>query len=271
MSIKLVAIDLDDTLLDSGLQITPECARAIQAVRDKGVLVTLATGRMHRSALPYARQLSMDLPLITYQGALVKRAFSSEVMYYKPLPRVSAGELIEFFKDRCLHCHAYSEDELFMEELTPEGQYYEELAGIKAILVDDLAEMVRRNDTMKIMAIIKDQALLLSLYEELTSRYPELHITRSKPIFLEAMDIEANKGLALQVVAGHFGIRQEEVLAIGDSYNDLDMIRWAGVGVAMANARPEVKEAADYITKSNDEHGVAEALHKFVLQQDSRI
>ncbi|MGE5391742.1 MAG: Cof-type HAD-IIB family hydrolase [Deltaproteobacteria bacterium] len=265
MPIKLVAIDLDDTLLDSGLQISPECAQAIQAVRDKGILVTLATGRMHRSALPYAQQLNMDLPLITYQGALVKSAFSSEVIYYKPLPRIPAGEIIDFFKARNLHCHAYSDDELFMEELTPEGRYYEELAGIKAVLVDDLSETVRRNDAMKIMAIIRDQELLLALYQELTSQYHELHITRSKPIFLEAMALKANKGLALQVVAEHYGLQREEVLAIGDSYNDLDMIRWAGVGIAMANARPEVKDTADYITSSNDEHGVAEALRKYVL------
>lgn len=265
MKIKLVAIDLDDTLLDSGLRISPECAEAVQAVRDKGILVTLATGRMHRSALPYARQLNMDLPLITYQGALVKSAFSSEVIYYQPLPHEQAGEIIEFFKDRDLHCHAYSDNELFMEDLTPEGRYYEELSGIKAVMVDDLAQTVRQHDAMKIMAIIRDEGLLLSLYNELTTKYTQLHITRSKPIFLEAMAFRANKGLALQVVAEHYGVRQEEVLAIGDSYNDLDMIRWAGIGIAMANARPEVKAAADYVTTSNDENGVAEALRKYVL------
>jgi len=267
VTVKLVAIDLDDTLLDSGLQIAPACVDAIQAVRDKGVIVTLATGRMHRSALPYARQLNMDLPLITYQGALVKNAFSSDVIYYQPLPRELAGEIIEFFQARGLHCHAYSDDELFMEALTPEGQYYEELAGIKALIVDDLAGTVRNNDTMKIMAIIEDQDLLLTLHRELTTKYRQLHITRSKPIFLEFMALEANKGLALQVLAGHYGIRREEILAIGDSYNDLDMIRWAGIGIAMANARPEVKAAADYVTASNDENGVAEALHRYVLQQ----
>lgn len=265
MSIKLVAIDLDDTLLDSGLQIAPECAEAIQAVRDKGVLVTLATGRMHRSALPYARQLNMDLPLITYQGALVKSAFSSEVIYYQPLPHRQAGEIIEFFKTRGLHCHAYSDNDLFMESLTPEGRYYEDLAGIKAVMVDDLARTVREQDALKIMAIIRDQELLLSLYMELTTQYKELHITRSKPIFIETMALQANKGLALQVVARHYGVDREEVLAIGDSYNDLDMIKWAGVGIAMANARPEVQAEADFITASNDEQGVAEALRKYVL------
>jgi len=264
VAVKLVAIDLDDTLLDSGLQIAPACVDAIQAVRDKGVIVTLATGRMHRSALPYARQLNMDLPLITYQGALVRSAFSAEVIYYKPLPRGPAGELIEFFQLLGLHCHAYSDEELFMEDLTPEGQYYEELAGIKAVIVDDLAATVRQNDAMKIMAIIKDQDLLVRLYQELTAKYSQLHITRSKPIFLEAMAGEANKGLALQVLADHYDVKREEVLAIGDSYNDLDMIRWAGIGIAMANARPEVKAAADHVTASNDENGVAEALREFV-------
>lgn len=266
MNIKLVAIDLDDTLLDSGLQISPECADAIQAVRDKGILVTLATGRMHRSALPYARQLNMDLPLITYQGALVKSAFSSEVIYYEALPREDAGQIIELYKARGVHCHAYSDEDLFMEELTPEGKYYEQLAGIKAVLVGDLAQTVRDYDAMKIMAIINNEAALVSLQAELYRRYDGiLHITRSKPAFLETMALKANKGLALQVIVRHYGVKQEEVLAIGDSYNDLDMIKWAGIGIAMANARPEVKAAADYTTASNEEHGVAEALRRFVL------
>lgn len=89
MSVKLIAIDLDDTLLDSGLRISDECAKAITAAREKGVMVTIATGRMYSSALPYARQLNIDVPLITYQGAWVKNSLSEEVLYYEPVPKKS--------------------------------------------------------------------------------------------------------------------------------------------------------------------------------------
>jgi HAD superfamily hydrolase (TIGR01484 family) len=86
MAIKLVALDLDDTLLDSGLRISPDCIKAIQEVRRQGVRVTISTGRMYSSALPYAHQLAIDVPLITYQGAWVKSSLSGEVLYYKPVP-----------------------------------------------------------------------------------------------------------------------------------------------------------------------------------------
>jgi len=96
----------------------------------------------------------------------------------------------------------------------------------------------------------------------------ELYITRSKPYYLEMLHPEATKGRALRVVAGYFGIPRQEVIAIGDSFNDLDMIRYAGLGVVMENAREEVKRFADYVTRSNEDDGVAEVLEKFVLGRE---
>ncbi len=198
----------------------------------------------------------------------MKNSQSGEVLYYQALPRDIAGELIAYFKQAGVHCHTYIDDQLFMESLTPQGKYYEELAGVKACLVDDLAQEARERDAMKIMAIIENEAELLKMQNHVNENYGHLlHITRSKPLFLEAMALKANKGLALQVIAEHYGIKREEVMAIGDSYNDLDMIRWAGIGVAMDNARTEVKAVADYITASNEDEGVAEALHEFIIDQ----
>ena len=266
MSVKLVAIDLDDTLLDSGLKISPACVAAIEAVREKGVLVTLATGRMFQSALRYARQLEMDIPLITYQGALVKNSRSDEVLYYKPVPADMTIEVMDYFKREGVHYQAYFNDQLYMESHTEEGKYYCNLAGVEAVMVKDLIETSRENETMKVLAITENESLLLEMEIELRNMFgKKLNVTRSKPFFLEVMDHLANKADALQVVAQHYNIDRKEVMAVGDSYNDLAMIEWAGIGVAMGNARDAVKEAAEFITASNDEEGVAEALKRFVL------
>ena len=266
MAIKLVAIDLDDTLLGDDLIISEHCLNTIRAIQEKGVLVTLATGRMYSSALPYARQLKMDIPIITYQGALVKNSLSGEILYYKPVPGVLAVKIMEYFEENNVHYHAYFGDRLCMKSLTEEGKCYANLAGIEPVIMEDLIYKAKSQETFKILSVTEDYGLLLEMELELKGMYGrELNITRSKPFFLETMNSLANKGDALQVVARHYNIERKEVLAIGDSYNDLQMIEWAGIGVAMGNARDTVKEAADYVTFSNEEEGVAEALRKFVL------
>lgn len=266
MGIKLVAIDLDDTLLNSGLRIADECLQAIREVQARNILVTLATGRMYRSALPYAREINADLPLITYQGALVKNSRSEEVLYHRPVAEDKAVEIMKYFRQARVHFHTYLEDELCLESMSEEGRMYANLAGVAPRLVPDLLEAVRHNEPMKIMAVTDNEKALLDMELELKSRYGgQLNITRSKPYFLEVMDRTANKGDALRVVAEHYHIDRKEVLAVGDSYNDLAMIEWAGVGVAMGNARDVVKDAADYVTATNEESGVAEALRRFVL------
>ncbi|SHG53467.1 hypothetical protein SAMN02745221_00424 [Thermosyntropha lipolytica DSM 11003] len=265
MRIKLVAIDLDDTLLDSRRRISPKTAELIKKVRKQGVLVTLATGRMYSSALFYARLLKIELPLITYQGALVKNSGSGEVLYYKPVEPEKAGEIVDFFKANGVHYNAYLDDNLYMERLTREGRDYAELAGIEAKVVPDLAWQVKKQGSLKIMGISYAEPKILELEKELKSRYGEtLNITRSKPYFLEVMHKKANKAEALKVVAAYYGIEREEVLAIGDSYNDIEMLKWAGLGVAMGNAPQEVKEAADWVTLSHDEEGVAYALQRWI-------
>ncbi|MDD3894480.1 MAG: Cof-type HAD-IIB family hydrolase [Syntrophomonadaceae bacterium] len=269
MGIKLVAVDLDDTLLNSGLQISPECIAAINKVQEKGIIVTLATGRMFISALPYARQLESikDIPVITYQGALVKCSLSGEELYYRPLKTDKAIEIMQYFKKSKVHFQAYFNDQLCMESLTEEGMEYSRLAGVEPVIIKDLIEEASRQDTCKVLAVIENEKLLLDMELELRGIYTrDLYITRSKPCYLEVMDPQANKGDALKVIAGHYGIDRKEVLAIGDSYNDMAMIEWAGIGVAMGNARKSVKETADYITTSNEEEGVAEALYRFILK-----
>ena len=267
MNIKMVALDLDDTLLDSELKISSSCVNAIQKVRQKGVMITLSTGRMFKSALPYARQLDIDVPIITYQGAWVKNSLSGEELYYRPVPKELACQVMIYFREQGVHYHSYYNDELCVEDFSAEANDYARLAGVKAQLHPDLIADLDCYDAMKIMAISQSEPQLLAMEKELKANYVgQLYITRSKPFYLEVMDRQVGKALALELIADHYGINRTEVMAIGDSFNDLDMIKWAGLGIAMGNAVEAVKEAADFVTFSNDEEGVTEALQRFVLQ-----
>lgn len=261
--IKLIAIDLDDTLLRNDLTISPRAKKAISRATAAGVAVTLATGRMYASALPFARELGLNLPLITYQGALVKYA-SGKVVYHMPLPLSLTRKLLEFILPYGYHLNVYIDDELYMEKYSPEGQRYLKVSKVPVHLVENLPEMIDRDPTK--LLIIAEEPQLDALAAELRAIFgAAVNITKSKPNFLEIGHRKATKGLALKRLARSMGLRAAQVMAIGDSWNDIDMLEYAGIGVAMANAAPAVKEAADFITRHNDDDGVAEAIERIVL------
>lgn len=264
---RLVALDLDDTLLGSDLKVEPQTAQVIQQVMDRGIYVTLATGRMFRSSLPYARELRIRGPLITYQGALVKDTETGEVLYHCPVPLELAVDVIRRVREYGYHINLYVDDCLFVARESAEGKRYAAYSRVPLQVVGDLDSflLAQRKEPTKVLVVAAEE-LLDELAAALQPTYgASLHITKSKPHFLEFSHPRATKGEALQAVAGRLGVPREEVLAVGDSYNDLEMLAWAGCGVAMGNAREEIKQKADYVTLSNEEGGVRHVLRKFVL------
>ena len=267
-NIKLVAVDLDDTLLRDDLTISQFSRDVLQQVQEAGVTVTLATGRMLPSALPYAEQLGFDVPLITYQGALVKNAFSGEVLYNCPLSKDVASVVIRYGRKRKVHVNLYVEDKLFVERVTKAGEHYARLAGVPFTRVDDLEELLENDLPYKMLLIDEQQVIdqeLEELRDILNEAGLEAYLTKSKPTYLEVNHPQATKGAALRKLAEWLGISREQVAAFGDSYNDLRMLEYAGYGFAVANAYPEVRARARYITASNNEDGVALALQELVL------
>lgn len=269
-AIKLVAIDLDDTLLRDDLTISSYTQVVFKKVRELDVSITLATGRMFASARPYAELLGFDIPLITYQGALVKNALSGEVVYHRPLSLEVARRVIAYGRKKEVQVNFYLNDKLYVERITPQGEHYAALAGVPFNRVSDLEELLVEGNPMKLL-LIEDESVIdtfaLELRAILDEAGLEAHLTKSKPLYLEVSHPEATKGVALRELARRLDINREEVMAFGDSFNDLEMIRFAGVGVAVANARPEVRRCARYITASNNDDGVAAALEKLVLHR----
>lgn len=266
MTIRLVAMDLDDTLLRDDWTLSPRVVDAIQKARKKGVKVTLATGRMAISTRPYVQQLGLDVPVITYHGALVQQVLSGEILFRRVIPSALASEIVQDVLERGFHAQIYLRDRVIVQELNKWSQEYARIASV-AIEQEDLVTLLAQEpEGVEKILLMADEQDLDRLAPELNERFGDrVHLAKSKAFFLEMTDIAVNKGVALAALADRFGIAQEEIMAIGDSFNDLEMIKYAGLGVAMGNARPEIQALADVVTATNEEDGVAEAIERYVL------
>ncbi len=266
MKYKLIAIDMDDTLLPKELMISDRTRKAIKQAEDKGVKVAIATGRMYSSAYPHLQDLELTDEVITYNGALVKEIATNNTIDHSPVPVELAQEIVNIVTEEDLHLNMYIDDLLYVNKLGFGADYYEKISGIKPILIKEDIDKFLDQPSTKLLIVEEDLDKVESILKRLQQEFGEvLNITRSKPNFIEIMKKEVSKGVALANLAQDLDIKVSEVVAIGDSLNDLEMIEYAGLGVAVGNAREEVKEKADYITKSNDEDGVAEFIEKFIL------
>ena len=267
MKYKLLALDLDDTLLNESYVISPRNIKAIRAIVQKGMKVTIATGRMFRSTLPHARKLEVELPLITYHGALIKNACSGEVLKHYPLPYDTALEILQLGEKMDFHVNFYFDDRLFIKEENENTKYYQQIASIPVESVGELSHfMLEQHMQPTKLTIINQDGRMDQLQHMLRDKFmQQLSIVLSRPHFLEITNRQATKGQALRFLAGKEGILAEEIVAMGDSYNDIDMLQYAGLGVAVANAPQEVKNAADHITAANTDDGVALFLEQHFL------
>jgi len=255
---------MDDTLLDGTQQVSMRTRETIRRAMDAGVSVTIATGRMFRSALPFAQELGISLPLITYNGALIRQQASGETLFHRPIGTELAQGVADLFRQRGWYLQKYVDDRLYVAELDENALFYADYARVEAIPLGDAFFNMTEAPT-KILSM-GDPDELNAIRTEVTAFYGDrLYLASSKKRYLEMVDIRVNKGEALAFLAEMLGIVQGEVMAIGDSMNDVDMIEYAGCGVAMGNSNATVRAAADFITATNSEDGVAEAIEKFVL------
>ncbi|MEK4343912.1 Cof-type HAD-IIB family hydrolase [Paenibacillus sp. FSL P4-0184] len=263
---KLIAIDIDDTLINDDKEVTPATQTALEEAVAAGVVVTLATGRAYASAQAIARQTGLNVPIITYQGALVKNLLDEKVLYERYVPQDAVHKLFTYCVEHNLHLQTYIDDKLYAREDNQKIKDYTDLNKTPYYIEPDWEKLVPQR-TPK-MLIIDDPAFLDELAPILRELLGDsVHITKSKPQFLEIMHHEGTKGIALEFLANHFGCDLSETMAMGDSWNDHEMLEAAGLGVAMANAIPALKEIADFVTLSNNEDGVKYAIDKFILNK----
>lgn len=262
--IRLVAVDLDDTLLDEKQLLTQRTIKVVRQAMARGITVTIATGRMYSSTLPFALQLGLTAPLITYNGALIRSHETDEVLLHQPVPVDLARNVAELFRERGWHLQKYVNDRLLVEKLEENSLFYANYAKVEAFPVGEA--FYRMDEAPTKMLAMASPDKLVFMQAVLQERFGDrLYVAPSKATYLEIINPLANKGTALAFLSKRMGIEKEAVMAIGDSMNDIDMIAYAGCGIAMGNANAVVKQAADAVTFSNVDDGVAAALEKYVL------
>lgn len=270
MSIKLVAIDIDGTLVNSKRELTENVKNALQEAHRNGVNVVLCTGRPLPGVQPELELLQLtgkDDYVITYNGSLVQSVASEEVISAYELTYEDYLEIEVMARKLGVHLHVSGKDAIYTanRDLSPYTIYESFLVNMP-VKYRTQEEMQEDIEMIKIM-MIDEQEILDAAIAKLPQSFREKYtVVKSAPFYLEVLNKKASKGAALASLAEHLGLEQDEIMAIGDNENDLTMIEYAGVGVAMKNAIPLVKDAADYVTiGTNDEDGVAEAFRKFVL------
>jgi Cof subfamily protein (haloacid dehalogenase superfamily) len=262
---KLVAFDLDGTLLGEELLLRPRVLTAIRQMRSRGVQGCIVTGRMYRAALPFVRQLEFTAPVVCYQGAAVVDPQTDDVLQDVPLANAEALKVEAYAREHGLHIQLYANDRYYCEQRNQYAALYAKISGVEPIVVPSLRRQFEEWDATKAVIIAEPEVILEHLPRVQTLCGDAAYVTRSIAYFLEVMNSKVNKGRSLEIVARYLGIPLTEVMAIGDSWNDAPLLQTAGFGVAMGSAPPELRDVADAVVADVANDGVAEALERFVL------
>lgn len=268
MNYKLLVLDLDGTLTNSRKEISPRNREVLIQAQQQGVRLVLASGRPTYGIAPLADELQLDQYggyILAYNGGEIIQWKSKEILYANVLPDAVIPPLYDCAKRNKLAILTYDGPCIVTEH--PEDEYVEKEAFLNKMQVrpstDFLADI--RLPVPKCL-IVGDPELLMTVESELSIELQsQISIYRSEPYFLELVPLGIDKARSLAVLLEKLNMKREEMVAVGDGYNDLSMIKFAGLGVAMANAQEPVKKAAGYITLSNDEDGVADVVEKYFL------
>ncbi|AOH47304.1 haloacid dehalogenase [Selenomonas sp. oral taxon 920] len=265
MAVKLFVSDLDGTMLPDGNVVSAENIAAVRRAAEAGVTVTIATGRMFEAALPVAEALGVDVPIISYNGGLIKSP-SGCVYEEHTVDPALAHDLIAFCKERGWYIQSYSGGVLRYVEPCDESRFYENSQKLTGEAVGWDGLFAHTSGNCKLVLVTKELSVTLTRAEAVLAAFGErVDVMRSANHLIEIVPKGISKASALKSLAGKLGIAIEETMAIGDAYNDLPMLKAAGKSVAMGNAFPEVKEVTDYETLSCEENGLAAAIYHYVL------
>ena len=273
--IRLLVLDIDGTIAGRANEVTAGVKAAIAAVQAQGIQVAIATGRMYRAAVRFHQAVQSRLPLLAYQGALIKDPATGQVYRHTPLARPHTlallAELAALEADGRLSIHLYIDDQLHVRQILAETEDYAARSGVEPIAVGDLTAYLQRPDipdTTKLLALSPEPEIVTRLLTRLKQLYAptDLYLTQSVATFFEATHPLSNKGAAVQYLAEELlGLRPDQVMTVGDNFNDYEMIRYAGIGVAMGDAPEGVKAISDWVAPSVEADGVVKAIEQFLL------
>ncbi len=260
--IKLLAFDLDNTLLERNNEIPEDVCELLEKCTNAGIDVAIATGRMYNSARFYSERLGGGSTIVCYNGSRIYENDGS-IILEKTLSVETMRELIAFGRREGLYLQFYEDDRILVEQFAYGTSIDPDVQFAEVIEAGDF-EKYNLKPSPKAMFVVEPEKLIEyqdRLKERMGNR---VHIAQSQAFLIEIMPPNVNKAKSLNLLCKERGIKKEETMAFGDSSNDIEMIEWSGIGVAVGNAKESVKAAADYVCIGERSAGVAEAIRKFI-------
>lgn len=268
MEYRMIVLDLDGTLTNRKKEISPRTKEALFELKRQGGIIVLASGRPTYGVMPLAEELELKESggfILSFNGGCMIDCRSGEVVFAKELPVSSNQKIIQMAKEHGVNVLTYENNTI----ITPnaEDEYVKREAFINKLEVKEIADMESYVDfpVVKFMMLEEGDYLAMAEPKVKAALGRDYSVYRSEPFFLEILPKGIDKAASLERLLGKLGMRREEMIACGDGYNDLSMIQYAGLGVAMENAVLPVKKAADFVTFSNDNDGIAHVIEKFML------
>ena len=262
--IRLIVTDLDDTLLDARGRLPAQNIEALQEARNRGAVVTIATGRMTSAAVGFARQLGVDSPMIVFNGGLVYDPVHENVIYENPVPLDLTREILRMAEEMGVYIQYFDRDHYYFERRCSYANAYGAHVGFAGIETKQkLSEWVAQ-PASKLLIDTRPE-----IRDEVCAKFREafgdrLNIMPTRMSYIEFVANGVDKGFALEKLAESMGLGPDEVAAFGDAQNDIGMLKWAGHGWWMQNGHPTVRSAAKYIAPANTEFGVARAIDEMI-------
>jgi Cof subfamily protein (haloacid dehalogenase superfamily) len=272
---RMLVSDIDGTLLNSKGELTPDVVEAIREAHEQGILVTLATGRHLRGVLPLVEQIGVGVPVILGNGAVIVDPLKKETLLHKPLSQVTTQAILDVIRKHDLWASlfrhtwegvdtyydrdpGFDEAYLFVHKDNP--AVAQQVEDLRAFVHQEPIKVLLVERPEKVRALVEDLKRLDYAFNMVVSDHDFPDYT-----FLEMFDHTSTKAAGISHLAEMFKLRPEEIVAVGDNVNDIEMVEYAGLGVAMGNAAPLLKEKADWVTRSNDEDGVAYLIREKLL------
>ena len=268
---RMLALDLDDTLLRSDLSISHRTRSAIKRTEAAGVTVVLASGRIPSAMEQFSKVLGLNKRpgyLVSNNGALIQESHTGKIIHDAKIDRQTVMAVCDLADAEGFAVQMYDDDILYVSRQNEFTSLDERQSGMRQVVVENFRAMV--GEGCYKLVIPGDHALLSHVQTIIKAFFgDDITLFNGRPNFLELMSKGTNKGSALEIVANAAGIKAGEAVAIGDSSNDEAMIRWAGLGVAMANSDERIKSIANFVTDAtNDDDGVAEVIEKYFFNEE---
>ena len=266
MKYKMLVVDMDDTLLTDNHEISSENKEMLLKAQEMGVYVVLASGRPTSAMIEFAKELQCDVNnsfMISFNGSVITDLKEDKILFEHSLTKEQIHSLYDFSQQNNTHIITYIDGQIISEKHSEYIDIEKNITGLKLNIVSSFKDTVTTSAVKCIL--LEEPEYLKSVETVLKAAMPDLSICMSKPFFLEAAPNGIDKGASIKILAEKLNIHQSEIIAVGNAGNDLTMVQFAGLGVWVDNVDLELRHFADVIVASNNNHGVAEVVRRFIL------